>query len=156
MLYVTAVYTLGLFMSATITTRRYLATRRMRRGGLLPSPRHAGAVRTPPPAGRPPAKKVIWKISERAGEVVLTRRTAADSSFSRSGLINTLSTGEVEGHPTPRIDPTCAGNDPLWNAVQELIRTLFFYHPAGALALRPPSMSSANSPCDDRRSRHYR
>ena len=124
--YLATAYLFALLISFVISGYRYLLTLRVRRGGLLPPPdyRRLFARLSEEILAR---QRVQWKWTERTTEV-LTVGILRPVILFPVGLINGLSAAEVEAilrHELTHI----YRNDPLWNAVQELVVSLFFYHP---------------------------
>ena len=125
--YVVVLYVLGVLLMLARYGYRYWGTVRVRRASLLA-----------PPQLRPvfarlssqllPGRRVDWRISGRVGSVLVTGILRPVVLFP-VGLVNQLTTEEVAAilrHELIHL----RRHDPFWNALQELIRAVFFYHPA--------------------------
>ena len=124
--YITLAYAGGLLLVLARCGYRYWASVRMRRGGLLPEPAYRqlfGRLRRQVLPGR----RVDWRITDRVRHVLVTGVLRPVILFP-VGLINQLTEAEVAAvlrHELTHLQRF----DPFWNAVQELVRALFFYHP---------------------------
>ena len=125
-IYLAIAYAVGLIIFLLRYLRRYRDTRRMRRGGLLPDPAQrqlfAALRKEIYPRGR-----VDWRITDRVRNVLVVGVLRPVVLFP-VGLVNQLTAEEVAAvlrHELIHL----RRNDPFWNTVQEVVRTLFFYHP---------------------------
>lgn len=124
--YLALAYLLGLLVALAITLQRYLVTRSIRRNGWLPQP-DLRRLFTEVQTEMLPGRAVAWRITDRVSTVLLVGIIRPVILFP-IGLLNQLSADEVEAilrHELTHVKRY----DTLWNAVQELLRALFFYHP---------------------------
>lgn len=124
--YLAIAYAGGLFFVLGRYLTRYLNTRKMRRGGLLPTPEQR-TLFAQLKAEILPEGRADWRITDRIRNVLVVGILRPVILFP-VGLVNQLTTEEVTAilrHELTHL----RRHDPLWNAVQELIRALFFYHP---------------------------
>ena len=124
--YLVGVYVVGLLFLLGRWGYRYWLTVRLRRGGLLPEPAHRELFRA---LSREvlPGGRVDWRITDRVRSVLVVGILRPVVLFP-VGLINQLSVEEVSAilrHELTHL----RRHDPLWNAIQELLQALFFYHP---------------------------
>ncbi|MEM9928331.1 MAG: M56 family metallopeptidase [Bacteroidota bacterium] len=125
--YFSTTYLIGLVIAFGRYAYQYVKTRRLRTGGLLPPPtereRFAHLRKQLVPASR-----VTWRISQRVNAVLVVGVLRPVILFP-VGLLNSLTPAEVEAilrHELMHL----LRRDPLWNVLQELVKTIFFYHPA--------------------------
>jgi len=124
--YLAMAYLTGLVVGAGLNVYRYGVTVRMRRGG-WPAPAAFRDAFERLKGQLVSGRRVTWSISKRVTEA-LTVGVLRPVILFPVGLINALSPEEVEAilrHELTHI----RHNDPLWNAVQQLIVSTFFYHP---------------------------
>ena len=124
--FLAALYLIALTGSTVVSIYRYWQTRRLRTGGYPPEARwrnlYEGLCKEILPGG-----KVPWRLTTQCAQV-LTVGILRPVILFPVGLINHLTPDQVAAilrHELTHI----RRNDPLWNAVQELVVTLYFYHP---------------------------
>lgn len=124
--YLAAAYLVGLLIALVVQLGEYRRSRWVRRGGRPPGGDWVGrfaALR----AAVVPGRRVAWRVSERVGDVLLVGVFRPVILFP-VGLLNGLTAAEVEAvlrHELTHLHR----RDPWWNAVQQLLTAVFFYHP---------------------------
>lgn len=124
--YLAVVYLLGVVICLGLSVFRYYTTVRMRRGG-WPAPPDLRIVFERLREEIVPGQRVEWKITRKVAGAMAVGVLRPVILFP-VGLVNALSPSEVEAilrHELTHL----LHNDPLWNAVQEMVKTLFYYHP---------------------------
>ncbi|MEM6772569.1 MAG: M56 family metallopeptidase, partial [Bacteroidota bacterium] len=125
--YFSTAYLIGLVAAFGRYAFQYVKTRRLRTGGFLPPPtereRFARLREELVPASR-----VTWRISQRVNAVLVVGVLRPVVLFP-VGLLNSLTPDEVEAILRHELTHLLR-RDPLWNVLQELVKTIFFYHPA--------------------------
>ncbi len=124
--FLSVLYLLGLLIAGGRTTWAYRRMLRLRRGTLLPAPewrdRYLALRRT-----RAPDSSAQWRLSAAVNQV-LTVGVWKPLILFPLGLINELSPEEVQAilrHELAHL----RRKDHLWQALQQVVATLFFYHP---------------------------
>jgi beta-lactamase regulating signal transducer with metallopeptidase domain len=131
--YLAVTYLAGLVISLVISSYSYAITFSMRRGGWFAPP----ALRQLFDRLRQelvPGRKVEWKITKRVTGAMAVGILRPVILFP-VGLVNALSAQEVEAILRHELTHLLR-YDPVWNAVQELLVNIFFYHPLVYLLAR--------------------
>lgn len=131
--YIAVAYLLGLLVSLAISAYRYWATVRMRRSG-WPAPPEFRPIFERLRRELMPDRRVDWRITKRVAGAVAVGILRPVILFP-VGLVNALSPDEVEAILRHELTHLLR-HDPVWNAVQEVIVCLFFYHPLVYLLAR--------------------
>ena len=121
-----AFYIVGLLCAAARTAWAYRRTLGLRRGTLLPEPEWRDRYRTLR-RSMLPGSQVTWQLSAKVDQV-LTVGVWRPLILFPLGMLNRLSPEEVEAilrHELAHL----RRRDHLWQALQQLVITLFFYHP---------------------------
>lgn len=143
--YLAAVYLMGLVVSLIVCTYRYTTTLAIRQSGWLAPPELRDMFERLKQEIIP-GSRVKWRISRRVTQALAVGILRPFILFP-VGLINALSPEEVE--VILRHELTHLGRyDPFWNAVQELVVSLFFYHPLVYLLARQLNREREYA-CDD-------
>ena len=119
-------YLLGLLLSTARTTWAYGRMLGLRRGAFLPGPKWRAAY-LELRRSVAPASKAEWRWSPTVREV-LTVGVWRPLILFPVGLVNELSPEEVQAvlrHELAHL----RRRDPIWQALQQVIITLFYYHP---------------------------
>lgn len=125
-IYLALAYTIGLLIVLVRYIGRYRSTLYVRKGGLLPAPDQR-ALFTALKEEVYPQGRTDWRITDRVRNVLVVGVLRPVILFP-VGLVNQLTAEEVAvilRHELTHL----RRYDPFWNAVQEIILTLFFYHP---------------------------
>ncbi len=144
-LYLVSAYLVGLMIVLIRYVNKYRATLLMRKGGLLPDPQYR-ALFAALKAEVYPRRHVGWRITDRVRNVLVVGVLRPVILFP-VGLINQLTEDEVVAilrHELTHL----RRYDPFWNAVQELVQTIFFYHPVIYLLCRKLDREREYA-CDD-------
>ncbi len=124
--YLAIAYLIGLMFFAGLRLHQYGVTLRLQAGGDAPDPEwitafHALRTRVVP------SREVRWKITAQVGQVLVVGVLRPVILFP-VGLLATLTPAEVEAILLHELHHV-RRHDVLWNSVQLLAVSVFFYHP---------------------------